>query len=182
MQLAEELKYHEINAYIYGYDNASLNKSKIYEKIKGIEEELNLAELKLNESNADYERLLEELSSLDMEKEQLSRRELEISVQLERQSGDNKLLAERANHFRNSCSETEYALDANATKAQRLKEEIAETEKELKEKKKAYDALTEQLASLNLLYSEVSDKINKNQNFMQSGQDKLVGFWGGLPT
>ena len=90
---------------------------KIYEKIKGIEEELNLAELKLNESNADYERLLEELSSLDMEKEQLSRRELEISVQLERQSGDNKLLAERANHFRNSCSETEYALDANATKA-----------------------------------------------------------------
>jgi len=115
-----------------------------------------------------------------MEKEQLSRRELEISVQLERQSGDNKLLAERANHFRNSCSETEYALDANATKAQRLKEEIAETEKELKEKKKAYDALTEQLASLNLLYSEVSDKINKNQNFMQSGQDKLVGFLGGL--
>lgn len=180
LQLAEELKYHEINAYIYGYDNASLNKSKIYEKIKGIEEELNLAELKLNESNADYERLLEELSSLDMEKEQLSRRELEISVQLERQSGDNKLLAERANHFRNSCSETEYALDANATKAQRLKEEIAETEKELKEKKKAYDALTEQLASLNLLYSEVSDKINKNQNFMQSGQDKLVGFLGGL--
>lgn len=87
-------------------------------------------------------------------------------------------MAERANHFRNSCSETEYALDANATKAQRLKEEIAETEKELKEKKKAYDALTEQLASLNLLYSEVSDKINKNQNFMQSGQDKLVGFWG----
>ncbi|MBS6583944.1 MAG: chromosome segregation protein SMC [Subdoligranulum sp.] len=153
LQLAEELKYHEINAYIYGYDNASLNKSKIYEKIKGIEEELNLAELKLNESNADYERLLEELSSLDMEKEQLSRRELEISVQLERQ---------------------------NATKAQRLKEEIAETEKELKEKKKAYDALTEQLASLNLLYSEVSDKINKNQNFMQSGQDKLVGFLGGL--
>ena len=109
-----------------------------------------------------------------------SRRELEISVQLERQSGDNKLLAERANHFRNSCSETEYALDASATKAQRLKEEIAETEKELKEKKKAYDALTEQLASLNLLYSEVSDKINKNQNFMQSGQDKLVGFLGGL--
>ena len=105
---------------------------------------------------------------------------MEISVQLERQSGDNKLLAERANHFRNSCSETEYALDANATKAQRLKEEIAETEKELKEKKKAYDALTEQLASLNLLYSEVSDKINKNQNFMQSGQDKLVGFLGGL--
>lgn len=40
--------------------------------------------------------------------------------------------------------------------------------------------MTEQLASLNLLYSEVSDKINKNQNFMQSGQDKLVGFLGGL--
>ena len=53
---------------LQGMYNASLNKSKIYEKIKGIEEELNLAELKLNESNADYERLLEELSSLDMEK------------------------------------------------------------------------------------------------------------------
>lgn len=180
LQLAEELKYHEINAYIYGYDNASVNKNKIYEKIKGIEEELNLAELKLNEANADYERLLEELSSLDMEKEQLSRRELEISVQLERQSGDNKLLAERANHFRNSCSEIEYALDANETKAQRLREEIADTERELKEKKKAHDALTGQLAELNRQYALVTEKINTNQNFVQSGQDKLVGFLGGL--
>ena len=180
LQLAEELKYHEINAYIYGYDNASINKAKIYDKIKGIEEELNLSELKLNEANNDYERLLEELSSLDMEKEQLSRRELDLSVQLERQSGDNKLLAERANHFRNSCTEIEYTLDSNETKIQRLRDEIAEIESELKEKKKAHEALTSQLVALNSQYAEITDKINKNQIFVQSGQDKLVGFLGGL--
>ncbi len=93
--LQEELKYHEINSYIYSYDNASENKQKVKEAIKEIDKLFAEAKERYDEAAKVYNKLFAEMSDTDSISSSLVNQQLTLSVQIERYSGEIKLLNER---------------------------------------------------------------------------------------
>ena len=95
LALSEQIKYHEVNSYIYNYDNAATFKAQINERLKAIEEELAFVSSKFTAAFEKYEETLNMRERLDIERDQLINKERELMISIERQSGENKVNMEK---------------------------------------------------------------------------------------
>lgn len=102
LDLREQLKYHEINTYIYQYDTASEAKSQISGKLNEINEALSLKSQQYEQKIAAYNESMYNLNSLDKNLETLRNELLELTVGMEKQTGNMKVLQERISSFKAS--------------------------------------------------------------------------------
>ena len=98
LEFYERLKYLEINTYIYQYDNASTAKEIINTRLNGVIEEMTLTQQKYEQAVAEYNEAMASLSSLDKEIASLRDEQLALTVDIEKQNGDKKVLGERLIH------------------------------------------------------------------------------------
>ncbi|MBO7215109.1 MAG: AAA family ATPase, partial [Clostridia bacterium] len=98
--LSEQLKFHEINTYLYKYENASETKRKITDRINGLTEEIEPRKKELNETIALYNTHQEEIRSADDLLRAIGNEITDRSVDLEKQSGEAKVFAEKVSYFR----------------------------------------------------------------------------------
>ena len=102
LDLREQLKYHEINTYIHQYDTASEAKSQISGKLNEINEALSLKSQQYEQKIAAYNESMYNLNSLDKNLETLRNELLELTVGMEKQTGNMKVLQERISSFKAS--------------------------------------------------------------------------------
>ena len=98
--LSEQLKYHEVNAYLYKYDNAATSKEKIDVRIRGIEDELKVRNDELEATIKAYNQHLQEIGEADENISSLNEELIEKTKAFERQSGEAKVYNERIGSFR----------------------------------------------------------------------------------
>ncbi len=172
--LSEELKFHEINTYLYKYENASETKRKITDRINGLTEEIEARRLELNKTIEDYNNHQDEIKNADDLLRSIGNEITDRSVDLEKQSGEAKVYAEKISFFR---SENE-----------RLKEEtlrgerkIEENEQALKNKKeyclscnKEIDRLTKKSAEISKNIAKLSAEITKGEDLAESVQNQVI--------
>ena len=126
LELSDELKYHEINNYLYKRENATSAKEKINSRIQAISEEYALNERELEKANADYEEHMRELSRSDGELAVVHNEILNKSVDQQKLEGETKVYRERISFFK--------------TEIERLKNDKKDRSEQLELKKKAYEA------------------------------------------
>ena len=174
LDLRERLKSLEINNYIYQYDSSASQKEEINARLKGVEEEIELKSKEFDETVDDYNYTANKIDSTDQAITRLRDELLNLTVGLEKQAGETKLLQEKLNGLK--ASKDRLVESVNVDQAEfddnKQKLETAEKDKGLKEivfdeLVKKIDELTESLTALDL-------EISTMENASEEETQKLV--------
>ena len=180
LDIYEELKLAEINAYIYSYDHASQDKEDGQKKLQGYKEELAYKEAKYVEINDRYDELVHKRNSIETEIQELHDQQVNLAVELQKQAGDKDLIQEKINSCqrdivnneqliadsRKQIEELNTAVENLQLQLERRKAELTTKENELLQLADNYnkvsrniDALTLEVENTRKKYNEVHDAI-----------------------
>ncbi len=181
LQFKDELKDLEINAYIFQFENAKNVKDEINLKIKSIMDELNLVTSRLEETNAHYAQNMEKLSVIDAEIEDIHNQVLKLTIEIEQQSGEIKVIRERINNL--NLQKDKINLDIlNANNAllkdnaelEFKQEKKKETDQKLGELQLSYDEMSKEYLSLIDELTQKEEEASFTQQKMFDAMDKLT--------
>ena len=172
--LSEQLKFHEINTYLYKYENANETKRKINDRINGLTEEIEARRLELNKTVEDYNKHQDEIKNADDLLRAIGNEITDRSVDLEKQSGEAKVFAEKISFFR---SENERLKQEN----ERGEKKIDENQMALKNKKayclscnKEIDLLTKKSTEISQNIAKLSAEITRGEDLAESVQNQVI--------
>ena len=174
LALSEQIKYHEVNSYIYNYDNAATFKAQINERLKAIEEELAFVSSKFTAAFEKYEETLNMRERLDIERDQLINKERELMISIERQSGENKVNMEKIKNFKSENDRLTAQIDESNARMAELGDEIAATKEKKADMQSQYEALTSEFNRLNEENADILDKISALQALNEERQNTMM--------
>ena len=169
----DELKDLEVNAYIFQYENAKNVKDAINLRIKSIMGELDVTTNKLSTASANYDQAMTKLDAIDKEIENIHKEELRLTVELEQQSGEIKVIRERINNLGMQKDKLNTDL-LNANNA------LIKDNAELEYNNKLQSETDQKIGALRLSYDEFSreyielvDTISEKEEEQSSSQQKM---------
>lgn len=162
LDLRDRLKELELNIYVYQYDNAESSKAVINAKLDAINEELELKTAEFEKSVNAFNNCSQKIQDLDRNIEDLRDELLNLTVGLEKKSGEAKLLQEKIANLKSSSEK----LDAEIKQDDILKDQLSRA---VEEKKKA-------LALQNTILVELEKQSEKiNQEYLEVADRLLAG-------
>lgn len=173
LTLSEQLKYNEINSYLYQYENASQTKRALNAKLDAIGEEIALRESKLNDAVESYNTHMSDMANSDKVIEELHAEQNRLMVDAERIAGMGRVMNERLSHYRAEnerltaqikekeefLSQNSGVLVDNAKKLEELSRALLEQKAYLGETEKKYEALYNEIANYEAEISTGNEKI-----------------------
>lgn len=176
LEFRDQLRYEEINTYIYNYDHASQHKHNSRLKLRGLSEESNIKEARYVEVDALYSQMLQDITNLDSKLADLRQKHVTLAVDIERKSGDKKVIREKFN----SC---QAEINNNLATIEQYKSDIAELEIKVSEDKTGLDArqkdievLNGELSQLNSQFAQLArevEHVRKSLDNEQARADSL---------
>lgn len=180
LQFKGELKDLEVNAYVFQYENSNTLKEQIKSKLQAIEEEMFARQTDLDKQTLEYNKQMDDLVDFDKRISMLHDKELQLTVELEKQEGETKVARERIN----SAQRENDRINLDITNAQTVVDTCEEQEK-AKEVEKV--ALQERLNALNSSYEELSnkhlhivDEMSLSETEAGESQQKIIETLGSL--
>lgn len=174
LDLRDNLKDLEVNAYIYQYENASAIKGEINEKRKGYSDNLTVKQAEIESLQTKYDANMAEINDIDRTISSLHDRVLNITVQIEKKQGENNLLNERLGHIKEQLDRLTAQLDT-------LKAEYAQRKKLLAMANEAYSNEKLHLNELHIKseafsqkYLELIDNITKSEGEKEESQKAFI--------
>ena len=146
-----QLKDLEVNAYVYQYENANVVKGQIKQKMQALEEELAARQSDIENISKEYDSEMNRLSEYDKKIARLNEDLLNLTVELEKQEGETKVVRERIN-FTNKENDR---INLDITNANIMLDACNEQEQVKNDEK---TKLEERLDVLKSTYEEMSDK------------------------
>ncbi len=172
--LTEQLKYHEVNSYLYKYDNAASSKEKINSRISTIEEQLKFRNEELSSAIKDYNRHQTEIGEADENISRLNDELIEKTQAFERQSGEAKVYNEKINGVRGEIKR----LNDEANEARRRIDELIRRIREKTEYsancQKEIEKLEDKSISINEELIKVVDKITEGDLLARSANQEII--------
>ena len=168
IDLSNRLKELEINIYVHNYDNSNVEKQKIYDIIKSLDEELALKQSELENAIKEYEDSQNQITNLDDTINSFRNELLNLSVALEKQNGEIKLFNEKISILKEQNDK--YLMQIEQGKV--YKENIAQhSEKLQKDKENAENVIKndeKELEKLDNEYKLTLEKLNIGENIAES--------------
>ncbi len=172
--LAESLKHHEINAYLYKYDHASETKNKIQTRIKGLNEELYARKKELEETLEIYNKHQAEIASADEYIRSLNAEITERAVGIEKQSGASKVFAEKISYFRSEIERLNGEIESGNNKIKELETTLKFKKEYGKKCNGEIDVLTQKAQAVAEKISKLTSEITYGEDLEQSIQNKVL--------
>lgn len=174
LELREQLKYNEINTYIHQYETASEAKRKIGGRLEGVNEALAYKSSQYEQKIAAYNESMYNLNTADKNLESLRNELLELTVGMEKQAGNMKVLQERISAFENSSARLKNEIDDFLMQKSAAEENIAaalalkaELIKSVEKEEKAENEIKSRFA-------ETAEKITAKENEAQFNRQSLL--------
>jgi chromosome segregation protein len=174
LSMRDRLKTHEINTYIYQYETASEAKAVINERLTGVTEALDYKNKSHEAAGASYNESMYNLNSIGRTIDTLREELLELTVGMEKQAGDMKVLKERLN---NLFEQNRRAAEENARLNAEYEEALGLIEagtKRLEKKRAELDAVRAEAEAVREAYLSVSQKLSEGEGTAQSNQAALL--------
>ena len=172
--LSAELKHHEINVYISKFDNVAGEKNKINLKIDAINEQIGLREKESADAQAEYERILREISSADAKLSALHEELLEKRLSIEKSEGAAKLYNEKISFFRSDIARTKKAIEDRASAAEADKSSIENLRNNIAEIRAKIKAAREEYDKLVVAISAQQKKLSEGELASQENTRKVI--------
>ncbi|MCH5163681.1 MAG: chromosome segregation protein SMC [Clostridiales bacterium] len=170
LNLRDQLRYNEINTYIYQYDTANVAKEAINNRLNGVTEELELRQHEFDELLVDYRKTLDSREYIDKDIETLRDKLVELTVGIANQAADIRLLNQQLTHINeNTAALKDENVKLNVLQAEnsKLLETRTQDVKKLSEELKSYEVIYDQK---NAEYLSVSDELTANADEIASAR------------
>ncbi|MBP5372914.1 MAG: chromosome segregation protein SMC, partial [Clostridia bacterium] len=174
LEFSEQLRYHEINNFLYKHENASSVKNKISLRIDGLVEEIKINENELIKAEADYEKHRNELQESDDKITKLHEEILKRSLNQEHLQGQTKVYQERIGFFKSEIERL------SADESER-REKIELLNKAITAKKEYLDkCITEKAklisdnSTIDEKLSALYEKIAHGENLSKTSQSEIL--------
>lgn len=175
-----QLKDLEVNAYVYQYENANVVKDAIKQKLKAIDEELSARQADLENITKEYTDEMDRLVEYDKKISSLNDELLRLTVELEKQEGETKVVRERVNYTQKENDR----INLDITNANLMIENCDEQEAA---KSQELGSLNEKLKILNNTYENLSnkhlkivDEMSMSETEAGQSQQKIIETLGSL--
>ncbi len=168
----ERLKALELNIYVYQYDHANESKAVIASKIEGINQELALKQSLLDEAVNTFNASMDNINKLDDQIKLLNSDLLDLTVELEKQNGEAKLIQERINSLNEQNQKVETQINQDDVLRKTIKETIDDKNNQLENKKLELAELAKQIEKINQEYLDIVDRLTAGeQSTKESGEE-----------
>lgn len=174
LDLKEKLKNLEINAYIHQYDYASTNKQEIQLKIDGILEEMNLREKEYEKTNKEYNDTFIEVNNIDGVINNLRDKQLELTVNIEKQTGERNLILERLKNYESEklrLTEEESGLQERVDAFEKA---LYDATNNIQNKQNTLYLTTNKIHDLTEKYDKISTELSLGENEAQETQNRII--------
>ena len=121
LDLREKLKVQEINHYICHYESVNSTKKAIEQKLEGINQEYTLRFDEYKRISGEYDSLFAKLNNIDKEITELRNSQLSMTVFLEKQAGQHRLLSERIERLAEQNGILKGDIERSAEQREKLK-------------------------------------------------------------
>lgn len=173
LDIYEELRLCEINAYIYGYDHASSDKDNCKTKIAALSEELLLRESQLADVNDRLDTVTHERNDIEGNLSGLRERQVQLAEEIGKSGGQRDAVQARIDGFKREIEITEEQI-AETTKSieelQRTNADLAETNKRREVERVTLDKET---ATANLQYADICRRVESVTDETETARAKL---------
>lgn len=173
LELKEKLKSLEVNAYIYQYDYAAANKAEIEEKINAILEEMNHRQGQLDKVILDYNNTFEKVDSIDGDISKLRDVILNITVELEKQAGQNNLINEKIQSKTIEANRLKDELEKINQNELAFNKELNARQTDIATKKDKLNQLNDRIADVTVNYDKINSELTKSEDDAKETQRKL---------
>lgn len=163
LQLMSELRYHEVNSYLYKAENSHVVKEKINVRIRGLEEEQNARNEDLIKTQNSYDSHLREITEADIKISELNDKIVSLSVGIEKQSGFSSLYKERIN----TAKAQNDTLDSECSER---REKIRTIDKTVVVKREYVKEKTKESADTDKKITDIANKLNDIQRRLSEGE------------
>ncbi len=172
--LAEDLKIHEINEYLYKFENSSDVKKKISERIQGLKESIEVRNKELEDTIKVYNEHQSEITSLDETIKILNEQITERAVDIEKQTGAAKVFAEKISFLRSEIERLNAENQKSEEKSNELNKTLAFKKEYGKKCNKEIEDLTKKAKDIGKKITELTDEINRGEGLEQEVQSKVL--------
>jgi len=180
LKLKEELKHLEINNYIYQYDSASDQKKDISLKIDGFAEQIKLREEDLQNANAKYNQNFEDIKKIDKTTQNLNDELLNLTVSLEKRSGDTKVLKEKITYLKEQAQTLQQNLQEEQKELENTIKSIENKQLKAKENEQQLQTLQQKADDISEKYLAVIDELTQSEGEVSDNQKQMLNALGEL--
>ncbi|MGN1234800.1 MAG: chromosome segregation SMC family protein, partial [Christensenellaceae bacterium] len=173
-----ELRVVECNAYLYRYDHAAEEKAVIVEEGEAILAQIAAANREIESINAEMEKNRTLVAEADRTTAELNAKLLQLTVGLERKSGEAQRVKDRAGFFRNQLQAANDRVGYAMRRIESIERELkagegtrSRSEKRLAAAEKECEALTERLFALMQEIGEFERSADENRAGMLSSAE-----------
>ena len=174
LELRDNLKGLEINAYIYQYDNSAKTKQSIQEKLDGFKDNLNVLTSSLETEQAKYDKALNEINQLDKKSNDLHEQVLQYTVKLEKKQGDSRLLSEQTKYLKEQLDRLTADLNAQNLDLNQRTALVTNAVALKQEEQNRLIELRKQSQKISDEYFALVDEITKNEGEKEENQRQII--------
>ena len=175
-----QLKDLEVNAYVYQYENAHNVKAEINQRLTGYAEELTNRQRDLEETSNKYDEELKKMSEFDREISALNEELLRVTVELEKQEGEVRVVREKINYTQRENDRLHLDLTNANTILENCESQREVKSKELEELSDRLETLKKTYAGLSNKHLEIVDEMTLSENEAGLSQQKFIDTLGSL--
>ena len=177
IDLYDQLKNHEINSYIYSYDNASQQKDDCRKKLDGLAEEQNYKNALFVDVNEQYDDLFHKRNNIDAEITALRDEHLQLALQVERNSGEKNVVREKISNVKREIEKIEQEIAQANADIQSLGETNEQIKTTIARRDEDGNLLQNEILQLTDKYASISlrvDDIQRNLNALRVKLDEVL--------
>ncbi len=173
LELRDNLKYLEINNYIYNFENASQNKQKIADVIEGLKEEVASKEGSVAKATQNLNDSLEGIKAMDEQIQAMNDEVLRLTVSLEKVAGDRRVNEERLKYLTEQNTKIEAELLEQRADFDKINEQIVNLQADKSAKLNQLGELRAKCDELQNIYAQVLEQTKANEKMVSGAQQEV---------
>lgn len=182
LDIYNELRLCEINAYIYGYDNASQDKENGKKKLLGLKDEYSHKESEYADVNERYDELFHAKNGMDDTIAALRDKQVALAVELEKNAGQKNLVQERINHCFSDIDSAEQQISKNEDEIARLEQATTDAQDLLARRVKERAELENEILQVNDKFTSVNKRFDSINAEIETCRQKLDEILSAIST
>lgn len=173
LDIYNELRLAEINAYIYGYDHASQDKEDGKKKLQGYKEQYAYKEATFAEVNERYDELFHKRNSIDDEIQKLHQDQVELAVEMQKHVGDKNLIQERINNCQRDIANNEQLIADDKKQIDELGSAVENLQTLLERRRAELETGENELLQVSDKFNTVSNRVDALRIEVADNRQKL---------
>jgi chromosome segregation protein len=171
---AEQLKSHEINTYLFKYDNAAAVKNKINLKLAGITDEIEDKKSELLKTQKNYENGFSKQQNMDNELYDMQEKLRDKEVSLEKQQGQSKVYFERISALNSDIFRNEDEVKNGKLRIEQIEAEKTQKNAKIVEINAENIKIADELIKINSELNEVSEQVAIFERAAELSQERMI--------